>query len=214
MAEECGLLLADKVKVYRMKNWVSVVTKTQTILRDANLPPNAVPPRMFLPILEASSIEDDDTLQDLWAGLLATASQQTDSVSPSFVETLKQLTPDEARHLQRVYKTHQGIRKQERLAGTALKDAAFFVDKGAPPGASETFERLGLIKKDFEVELRTRSMTRQVTTIAKAIDAVEDAIDGIEPELSYRYVVTRYMDSFMEACSGPRPAVQPSTATD
>src|ERR1022692_2189899 len=82
MAEECGLLLADKVRVYRVKNWVSVVTKTQKILSDAKLPPNAVPPRMFLPILEASSLEEDEALQGLWAGLLATASQQADSVSP------------------------------------------------------------------------------------------------------------------------------------
>jgi len=214
LAEEYGQILADKAKVYRLKNWVNVVTKTQKILSDAELPPNAVPPRMFLPIIEASSLEDDETLQDLWAGLLATASQQADSVSPSFVETLKQLTPDEARHLQRVYKTHQGIRKQERLVGTPLNASAFRVDEGAPPGASETFRRLGLIEKDFDVELRKGSMRRQVTNLAKTIDAIELAIDSIEPEISYSYLVTRYMDSFLEACNGPRPSVEPSAATD
>lgn len=53
--------------------------------------------------MEASSIEDNEALQDMWAGLLATASQDTDAVSPSFVETLKQLTPAEARYLQRLH---------------------------------------------------------------------------------------------------------------
>jgi hypothetical protein len=53
--------------------------------------------------MEASSVEDNETLQDMWAGLLATASQETDAVWPSFVETLKQLTPDEARYLQRLH---------------------------------------------------------------------------------------------------------------
>jgi AcrR family transcriptional regulator len=60
-------------------------------------------PRLLLPIMEASSVEDNETLQDMWAGLLATASQETDAVWPSFVETLKQLTPDEARYLQRLH---------------------------------------------------------------------------------------------------------------
>lgn len=50
--------------------------------------------------MDASSIEDDETLQEMWAGLLATASQQTNTISPSFIETLKQLTPDDARHLE------------------------------------------------------------------------------------------------------------------
>jgi hypothetical protein len=50
------------------------------MLRNAGLPPGAVPPRLLLPIIENSSLEDNDSLQGLWAGLLATASQQTDAV--------------------------------------------------------------------------------------------------------------------------------------
>jgi hypothetical protein len=96
LAEELGMLMADKVKLYRVKNWVNVVQKTERILAKANLPPNAVPPRLFLPICDASSVEEDETLQDLWAGLLASASEKSDSLPPSFVETLKQLTPNEA----------------------------------------------------------------------------------------------------------------------
>jgi len=79
---------------------VKTLRKTERILREAGLPANAVPTRLLFPIVDASSIEDDETLQEMWAGLLATASQQTDSVSPSFIETLKQLTPDDARHLE------------------------------------------------------------------------------------------------------------------
>lgn len=49
LAEELGLLMADKVKLYHLKNWLNVVEKADKILKEANLPPNAVPPRMFLP---------------------------------------------------------------------------------------------------------------------------------------------------------------------
>ncbi|WP_211256505.1 Abi-alpha family protein [Edaphobacter aggregans] len=99
-----------------------------------------MPPRLFLPILEASSVEGDETLQDLWAGLLATASQQTDSVSPSFIETLKQLTPDEARQLDHVYKTIQKTAPFQRMTNEPVTPYAFTKAGGAPPGSDDTFE--------------------------------------------------------------------------
>ena len=211
MAEEYGLLLGDNAKVYRLKNLVSVLTKTQKILSDANLPPNAVPPRLALPILEASSLEDDETLQSLWAGLLATASQQTDSVSPSFIETLKQLTPDEARHLEHVYKTLQKSSKQKILANSPVSPYAFTERWGAPSGvSSDTFERLGLIRRDFDVKLRSRSTLssrREPRTIKEATYAIEEAIDAVEPEMRYQFVLTQYVVSFLEACNGPQPSL-------
>jgi hypothetical protein len=53
VSEEVGLLMADKMKAYRVQNWVKVVHKTKRILAEARLPPKAVPPRLFLPIFEA-----------------------------------------------------------------------------------------------------------------------------------------------------------------
>lgn len=201
LAEEYGLLLADKAKIYRVKNWISVITKTQKILSDAKLPPNTVPPRKFLPILESSSLEDDKTLQGLWAGLLATASQQTDSVSPSFIETLKQLAPNEARHLDHVYKSIQGSRNQKTLANLPVTPYAFTERWGAPPDvSSDTFERLGLIRRDFDVRQRNRSSRSWEPS------TIEEAMDAVEPEMRYQFVLTRYAVSFLEACNGPRPS--------
>jgi hypothetical protein len=50
MADEIGLMMADKIKVYRVRNWVNVVAKAQKILASAKLPPDAVPPRLLLPM--------------------------------------------------------------------------------------------------------------------------------------------------------------------
>ena len=100
VCDDIGAMISDSMKPYRAKNFVSTLRKTERILREAGLPANAVPTRLLFPIVDASSIEDDDTLQEMWAGLLATASQETDSVSPSFLETLKQMTPQDARHLE------------------------------------------------------------------------------------------------------------------
>ena len=80
LTEEVGLLLGDKFRKYRVRNWIATATECERMLRNAGLPPGAVPPRLLLPIIENSSLEDNDSLQGLWAGLLATASQQTDAV--------------------------------------------------------------------------------------------------------------------------------------
>src|ERR1035441_9392519 len=73
LTEEVGLIMGEKVRAYRVKNMISVFQKTKKMLSNAGLPESAVPPRIFLPILDASSLETDESLQDLWAGLLASA---------------------------------------------------------------------------------------------------------------------------------------------
>lgn len=201
MFEEFGAMLGDKVRVYRVKNLVKTVEKTGRLLREAGLEANAVPPRLLLPIIENSSVEDNDSLQGLWAGLLATASQQTNSVSPSFVETLKQLTPDEARHLEHVLKTLQESRNQKPTANTPITPYAFTERWKAPSGVSaDTFERLGLIRRDFDVKLWGQgSGGRRPSTI-------DEAMSTIKPEMRYQFVLTQYAVSFLEACHGPRPS--------
>jgi hypothetical protein len=196
MAEEFGAILGDKVRVYRVKNLVATMQRTERILRDAGLPPNAVPPRLLLPMIENSSVEDDAALQEMWAGLLATASQQTDSVSPSFIETLKQLTPDEARHLEQVAnRTIDLNKKPRRTPETHVTPYAFTSRWGAPPGvSSDTFERLGLVRRDYDVDLHWQKA-----------DSIEEALDSVKTKVGYTFVFTKYAVHFLEACHGPRP---------
>lgn len=198
MAEEVGLMLGDKVRVYRYKNWIETAKKTERMLHDAGLPPNAVPPRLLLPIIESSSIEDDDSVQELWAGLLATASQQTGFVSPSFVETLKQLTPAEARHLEGIYKQLSGPRGGNLAREAPVSPYVFMERGGAAPGVSaDTFERLGLIRRDYDVKLKSPYRGRE-------LDSIEEAIGSINAEMGYRFVLTSYASKFLKACHGPR----------
>jgi hypothetical protein len=200
MAEEVGLMFGDRVGVYRVKNWVKTMQKTERILREAGLSPNAVPGRLFLPIIENCSVEDDDSLQELWAGLLASASQQTGSVSPSFVETLKQLTPADARVLERIYVGLSNPRKGMPLGeGMSINPFSFTERGGAPPGVSaDTFERIGLIRRDFDVKLKGRHTWNRVP------GSVEDALNFVESEMRYQFVLTGYAVGFIKACHGPR----------
>ena len=190
-----------------MKNWLNVVKKTEKILQEANLPPNAVPPRLFLPIREASSLENDDTFQDLWAGLLASASEKSDSLPPSFIETLKQLTPREAKALDMLFASTRMRNNSwipcdmHSLIAGIQSDINFNL-------VTETFERLGLIRRRYDLQkpnsglsgwyninqlLLYRWQSRFGTT------SEEDPL----PELTYRFEFTEYGVQFMNACLGP-----------
>ena len=197
MFDEFGAILADKARVYRAKNLVSTVQKTERILREAGLPANAVPTRLLLPIMEASSVENAETLQEMWAGLLATASQQSDTVSPSFVETLKQLTPDEVRHLEIICQETLRFLKKERLTdGMELVLWAFGArsyvgpkEFDVPPSVyPETYERLGIIRRNYIVHSNFDRSTAEVSS----------EVDGW-------FELTEYAVRFLDACHGPTP---------
>jgi len=100
-AEEVGLLLQDQIKLYRFKNQLRILAKAEAMLLKAGRTPNAVPFRTLLPILEAAASEDDESLSNKWAALLAnSAAKAGDYAShPSFPRILSEIAPIEARFL-------------------------------------------------------------------------------------------------------------------
>lgn len=205
MVEEFGLLLGDTVRAYRAKNLKRTLEKTQKILDASEITPGSVPPRILIPIIEASSLEDSESLQDLWAGLLATASAENDGFSPSFVETLKQLTPNEAQQLENV--SMMSARAAGKPAVHEYMKLVIERPNSSPyvsPGvyksvfAFDTFERLGLLQRDYEV--------------AGRLDRYNDEISN---NVDYWYSFTDYAARFLAACHGPVPQApaEPSPET-
>jgi hypothetical protein len=67
--------------------------------------PQPVEPKILLPLVQAASLEADETLVEKWAALLANAADPTQKakVQPSFVEAVRQLTPADAQLLEFIY---------------------------------------------------------------------------------------------------------------
>src|SRR5437870_3179575 len=103
LADEIGESLAVLARPYRIMLSVKMFQKTQRMLKEAGIVPQTVPPRLFLPIMEGASIQDDEDLHSRWAALLANAAVSPTLVHPSFIEILKQLTPEDAQLLDRLY---------------------------------------------------------------------------------------------------------------
>ncbi len=101
-AEEFGLLLQDKVRYWRIKNLANITIKTKRIMTkqysDINL---IATPRIVHSILENGSWIDDDRIQEMWAGLLASSCTKDgkDESNLIFINLLSQLTSSEVKIL-------------------------------------------------------------------------------------------------------------------
>jgi len=104
-AEELGALLQDNVKLYRLKNQLRILKAAEVMLEKAGISPQAVPFRSLLPILEYSSLEDDDLLSRKWSALLANAAstKKNQSFHQSFPRILADVSPREAAFLDLLY---------------------------------------------------------------------------------------------------------------
>lgn len=105
-AEEFGFLLRDKVAAYRLDNLQKIVDKAQSKIEHQKIPITGnVSPRLLKEVIEESSWANDDTLQDMWAGLIAESAghAQSNDDTLTYIAELKVLTAFQARLLNAVY---------------------------------------------------------------------------------------------------------------
>lgn len=196
-AEELGLTIQDHVKVLRLRRQLRLFERVKTMLEEAGIEPKKVPLKLLGPIVEAASIEEDDTLQDKWAALLANAAtEREDAIHPSFIEVLKQISATEAQFLDSLF---------------LLRD-----DKG-PRGKGKVFDEqiiIGMFPA-LRDELSTKVQREKVSQIRggflKAglhlnLRRLELADHDLKTQNGYWYEMTEFGAMFVEACQSPKQA--------
>jgi hypothetical protein len=103
--DEAGQLLADQVRYRRFRNQVKIVEAARRLVVDAGLEPKVVALQTLVPLVEKASLEEEPTLQKMWANLLARAATSTprDGLHRLCVEILAGISPREALILNYVY---------------------------------------------------------------------------------------------------------------
>lgn len=132
--KEAGQLIADKIKFYRFTNSIQAMKKAMEMIKAANVHQNSVNLKIFMPLIEACSLEEDDDMVSKWAGLLASAASGG-MVLPSFIRILSDLSPDEARIIDYIYinRTEKAlvpnpsVDKEELKAAIGLPDVEYGV---------------------------------------------------------------------------------------
>lgn len=100
---EFGFMLSDKVRYWRLNNISKMLMKAKGKMEfvDGKLELKANP-KVAIAVMESSSYEEDDTIQDMWAGLFVSSCTEdgNDDSNMVFVDLLKSLNRIEARILQ------------------------------------------------------------------------------------------------------------------
>jgi hypothetical protein len=100
-AEQIGGMWTDALAARRQIRRIALSNKIQAAIDKAGFNPQRIPDKISIPALREAFLEDDETVQEIWANLLANAAdpRQLNPVLPSFSSMLKELTAREARFL-------------------------------------------------------------------------------------------------------------------
>ena len=103
-----GLLGGNYLRDLRISIWSKIGQRTFEKLDERHIEkPRPLNAKLIEPLLDAASAESDETLQEMWADLLANAMDPNKDTSLRlvFIETLKSFEPLDALLFQRVGKT-------------------------------------------------------------------------------------------------------------
>jgi hypothetical protein len=153
-AEELGLTFGEHIRQFRFNREVRLLTRTKEMLEEAGISPKHVPLKLLYPLIQNGVLEEDDSLQDKWAALLANSCEEGNEVLPSFPEILKQITPAEAQFLDSAY---DEISEGGYGPKIPIKEGALAAITKVMIG---DMERLGLIDRHVGNEEFTSSLER------------------------------------------------------
>ena len=99
-AEEIGVILRDKLRIWRLKNITPILQESKAMLeKRGSLDNIKCHPRIAVKIIEEGSLIEDPDLQRMWAGLFASSCTKdgTDETNLIFANILAQLSSAQAR---------------------------------------------------------------------------------------------------------------------
>lgn len=97
-----GGMLADEVYAFQWTNRIRIAHWAKQIMDQEGIASRVLPKGFLLPLLEAAGNVEDPTLQEMWARLISSGVKDDTSQHPTFIEILRQLTPDEAKIVARM----------------------------------------------------------------------------------------------------------------
>lgn len=97
--QETGELLADQIHAWRWRNRIRIAQKAAERLANMEISPKVLPPGFLVPLLESCGDIKDESLQSMWASLLAEGVRSKRSQQPAFRKTLESLSPEDAKWL-------------------------------------------------------------------------------------------------------------------
>lgn len=96
--DEQGLMFQDNVKLRRYKNQLRLLNKAKEITEKENIDVKQINFKAFAPLLEGAALEEDETLQDMYANLLVNYIDSSKNLTVTvYPKILSELSTNEIR---------------------------------------------------------------------------------------------------------------------
>ena len=191
--QEVSGMVTEKLRFVRWQRLVAMSDEVNKILEDRGVKDTkSVPPKLALPILEESSLEQDPNLQHLWNHLLANAMDPkfNGELRYGFVDMIKNITGIEAAILNNFY----DILKREGHTANLSKITDFHLKK------EQIMQMVGIDETTYQVSIFN---LMRIQCIGPAILTGGISM-GSEPVTIYKgtkaVVLTPLGVKFVEAC--------------
>jgi hypothetical protein len=125
---QTGELIADQIRYRRFKNQVIIFTKAKELLESKSIEPKQINLKTLSPLLEYSSLEEDEKVQNIWSNVIANISsyETEQSLNLKCIEILKEITPDEILILDFFF---EKFRVDEKITLEKWKNQSWFKDR-------------------------------------------------------------------------------------
>lgn len=181
-ADIYGQILASGAQMQFLKNQIKNFKKVQKIVDDDNINIKQVNVKVLFPYLNGVALEEDETLQDMWANLFVNYIDTTKNLTVIvYPDILKQLSTNEVVILKYVNENKAGIRTGFQRS----KDVLFNSDEIA------NLSRLGLIS-----EQKHLFKDHYIDEITNEKKVWKEEIGGVG-----EYILTSFGKFFLKACS-------------
>jgi hypothetical protein len=153
-AEEIGQIFAESIRYYRAIKEIKIINKVEAYFKEKNIKTKKISLKLLAPLLEQSSLEEDESLQDKWAALFAnTVSEGKDLDTPVYINILSQLTRADAEVFEIIFKNVTSTSGTDSKSVTLKLNTSVKIDDILPGRADAEFIvdnliRLRLVKED------------------------------------------------------------------
>lgn len=213
--DSIGTILGTLTK-RRSENGETVGSRAHLLLLNIGVRASAIPLPVLVPTLEAASLEEDPSLQETWANLLANAadSRKITPVTATFPMILRELSIQDVRFLDAIAKDLNGeavarsFIARGSLGINELQQLFSHANKSLGDGDSEAdgFEY------SLAILMRHNLISQFVSSkMVDRYDAVKNPNPKPEIALEEEYSLTSLAKHFIAACSKPQ-ATPPNTA--
>lgn len=128
-ADLIGERLRDKLRDRLARREQEGIDKATKMLKDAEITPKEIPFKILCQVLDGMSMEEDDSLHDMWAALLANAVSGIQfRIRPSFISLLRDMAPDEAQLLHAIQSTTLLAKAYAQKLGVRLVGADLMIE--------------------------------------------------------------------------------------